>query len=259
MNARPAPNGPDALTEAAAALGRALAAAGNAVAFTGAGLSTESGIPDYRSPGGIWDQYKPIDFNDFLASDQARRAFWRRKFATHGTVAAARPNRGHRALAELVRRGRLTAIITQNVDGLHQQSGVPDEAIIELHGNTTYAVCLDCGTRYELEPIRARFEAGELPVCACGGLVKTATISFGQAMPEGPMRRAEAATQACDLFLAMGTSLVVYPAAGFPLAAKRNGATLVIVNREATPLDGAADLVIRAEIGALLGAAAGVP
>lgn len=245
----------------AAALRDAFGAAKRAVAFTGAGLSTESGIPDYRSPGGIWDRFRPVDFDAFLASAESRREFWRRKFATHGAVAGAEPNRGHRALAELVRRGGLVAVITQNVDGLHQKSGVPGDKVIELHGNSTYAACLACGERHELEPIRAGFEAtGEPPVCAsCGGLVKTATISFGQAMPAEPMRQAEAAARACDLFVAMGTSLVVYPAAGFPVIAKRNGARLVIVNREPTPLDPHADLVIRAEIGPLLGAAVGVP
>ncbi|MFQ5785448.1 MAG: NAD-dependent deacetylase [Alphaproteobacteria bacterium] len=232
----------------------------NAVVFTGAGISTESGIPDYRSPGGIWDRYRPVDFEDFMASEDMRREFWRRKFATHGAVEQARPSRGHRAVAELVRRGRVSAVITQNVDGLHQRSGVPERRIIELHGNTTYAKCLDCGARYGLAPIRAAFEAdGTLPECdACGGLVKTATISFGQAMPEIEMRRAEQETLACDLFIAVGSSLRVYPAAGFPAAAKRNGARLVILNREPTELDPLADLLVHDEIGPALGAAVGV-
>ena len=145
-------------------------------------------------------------------------------------------------------------MITQNVDNLHQQSGVPAEQVIELHGNASYATCLECGLRHELEPFRAPFEErGELPACrACGGLVKVATISFGQPMPAGPMARAEAATLACDLFLVLGSSLLVYPAAGFPLAAKRNGAALVIVNREPTDQDGYADLVLHDEIGAVL-------
>lgn len=250
----------EATKDAAAALQALVAGARHAVAFTGAGLSTESGIPDFRSPGGIWDRYKPIDFADFLASEDARRAFWKRKFATHPTVAAAEPNRGHRALAALVGTGRVATIVTQNIDGLHQRAGVNPDRVVELHGNTTYAVCLACAARHELEPIRVAFEAtGTTPRCDCGGLVKTGTISFGQPMPAEPMRRAQDAALACDLFLAMGSSLVVYPAAGFPLLAKRNGAPLVIVNREATPLDGAADLVVRAEIGPLLGALAGVP
>ena len=231
-----------------------------AVIFTGAGISTESGIPDFRSPGGIWSKYKPVQFDDFLASSEMRREAWRRKFAVHGTLSQARPNRGHEAVAALVRRGKVASVITQNVDGLHQLSGVPDEAVIELHGNTTYAACLDCAERYELEPIREAFLRDEtLPECGrCGGIVKTATISFGQAMPAGPMRRAVGETLACDLFLAVGSSLVVYPAAGFPIMARENGARLVILNREATDLDPIAHLVLHREIGETLARAVGL-
>ncbi len=231
-----------------------------AVVFTGAGISTESGIPDFRSPGGIWTKYRPVDFADFLRSEDMRREAWRRKFATHGAVQDAKPNLGHRAVAELVRRGKVPSVITQNIDGLHQRSGVPDDRVIELHGNTTYARCLDCGERHELAPIQSAFLADEtLPLCrACGGLVKTATISFGQQMPDDAMRRAEAESLRCDLFLAIGSSLTVYPAAGFPALAKHNGASLVILNREPTELDPLADLVLNAEIGPTLGAAVGV-
>jgi len=230
------------------------------VIFTGAGISTESGIPDFRSPGGIWTKNQPIEFSEFLASEAMRREAWRRKIAIDRVMAQAQPNRGHRAVAELVRRGKAAAVITQNIDNLHQNSGVPAERVIELHGNGTYATCLDCATRYELAPIYAAFEQDEtLPICrACEGIVKTATISFGQAMPQEPMRRAEEETLACDLFIAIGSSLVVYPAAGFPAMAKRNGAKLVILNREPTPLDALADLTVRAEIGQALGEAAGV-
>jgi NAD-dependent deacetylase len=166
----------------------------------------------------------------------------------------ARPSRGHRALASLVASGKMPAVITQNIDGLHQAAGISAERVIELHGNGTYATCLACGRRHELDWIRARFESdGEAPACqACGGVVKPATISFGQAMPEAAMRRAHELARACDLFLAIGSSLVVYPAAGLPLVAKESGATLVIVNREPTDLDDAADLVIRADIGSVL-------
>ena len=242
------------------ALRRLLDAAGRAVVFTGAGISTESGIPDFRSPGGIWDKNRPIEFQDFLASEETRRESWRRKCATHETIKRARPNLGHRAVAELVRRGTASSVITQNIDGLHQTSGVPDDRVIELHGNTTYAHCLDCGLRHELEPIREAFLAEEtLPVCrTCGGMVKAATISFGQAMPEDAMRRAEDETLACDLFLGIGSSLVVYPAAGLPIMAKRNGARLVILNREPTELDVFADLVLNLEIGATLSAVVGL-
>ena len=221
------------------------------VPFTGAGISTESGIPDFRSPGGLWTQNKPIPFDEFLASQEARNESWRRRFAMDAQFRAARPNRGHLALAMLHRTGKTPAVITQNIDNLHQDSGLPPEAVIELHGNTTYATCLECARRYELDWVRARFERGNgcAPDCECGGYIKTATVSFGQAMPQEQMQRAEEATLACDLFLAIGSSLVVWPAAGFPLLAKRNGAKLVIVNREPTDFDGEADLVVRAQIG----------
>ena len=242
-----------------AALARLIDDAERAVVFTGAGISTESGIPDFRSPGGIWTRMAPIDFDDFLASEEARRETWRRRFALQETLDQARPNRGHRAVAELVRRGTVSSVITQNIDGLHQESGVPAEQVIELHGNTTYAQCLDCGSRHELEDVHAVFEReGAAPRCVrCKGFVKTATISFGQAMPLAPMRRAEDETLAADLFIVLGSSLVVYPAAGFPELAKRNGAALVIVNREPTGLDAIADLVLNRAIGETLGAAVG--
>jgi NAD-dependent deacetylase len=231
-----------------------------AVVFTGAGISTESGIPDFRSPGGIWTRMAPIDFADFLASEEARRETWRRRFAMEEIFRGAAPNRGHRAVAELVRRGKVGAVITQNIDGLHQASCIPSERVIELHGNTTYAHCLDCARHYELEVVRAAFERDETtPICDdCGGFVKTATISFGQAMPPAAMRRAETETIAADLFIVAGSSLFVYPAAAFPELAKRYGATLVIVNREPTGLDGIADLVLPRSIGETLGAAIGV-
>ena len=237
-----------------------IGAAKRIVAFTGAGISTESGIPDFRSPGGIWTRYKPIYFDDFMASEEMRRESWRRKFATDETMLKAEPNAGHRALAKLAEQGRLSAVITQNIDGLHQRSGIPDSKVIELHGNATYATCLDCGHRHELEPIREAFlGSGRLPVCEkCDGTVKTATISFGQAMPEIPMLRAQEEVMACDLCLVLGSSLVVYPAAGFPLMAKQKGARLAIVNRDPTDQDAEADLVIHAEIGPTLSRAVGV-
>ena len=230
------------------------------VAFTGAGISTESGIPDFRSPGGIWTKYQPIYFDDFMASEEMRRESWRRKFATDETMLKAEPNAGHRALAKLVEQGKMTAIITQNVDGLHQRSGVPESKIIELHGNTTYATCLDCGHRHELEPIKKAFQAhGTLPVCErCEGIVKTATISFGQAMPEIQMARAQDETLQCDLFIVLGSSLVVYPAAGFPRIAKRRGARLAILNRDPTDQDEDADLVLHSEIGPTMSRVVGV-
>ena len=242
-----------------AELKRMIEEAARIVIFTGAGISTESGIPDFRSPGGIWTRMRPIDFSEFMSSEEARRESWRRRFATDGTMREAEPNRGHRAVATLMNRGKAGAVITQNIDGLHQASGVPADRVIELHGNTTYAHCLDCGQRYEIEDIRIEFErTGDAPNCqSCGGYVKTATISFGQSMPPAAMIRAEQETLGCDLFIAIGSSLVVYPAAGFPELAARNGIRLVILNREPTGLDPYADLVLHREIGVTLGQAVG--
>jgi NAD-dependent protein deacetylase/lipoamidase len=222
--------------------------------FTGAGISTECGIPDFRSPGGLWTKNRPIDFDEFLASREMRAESWRRRFAMEESFAKAKPGRGHRALASLYRVGKVLGLVTQNIDNLHQVSGIRPEDVVELHGNTTYAVCLDCGQRYELAWVREKFEAGgaHAPDCACGGPIKTATVSFGQAMPVEAMQRAEELTRQCDLFLAIGSSLVVWPAAGFPLLAKRSGAALVIINREPTEFDEIADLVVHNDIGDVL-------
>jgi NAD-dependent deacetylase len=224
------------------------------VAFTGAGISTECGIPDFRSPGGLWSNNMPIHFQSFLSSPDMRIEAWRRKFAMEDAFRSAQPGRGHRAIAHLIRIGKASCVITQNIDNLHQSSGVPDDRVIELHGNGSFAHCLDCGCRHELDEVRTVFEAdGAPPDCRdCGGIVKTATVSFGQAMPEEAMARAEAATLDCDLFLSIGSSLVVFPAAGFPLMAKRNGARLVIINRDPTDFDDIADLVIGEDIGTVL-------
>ena len=231
--------------------------AGRLVVFTGAGISTESGIPDFRSPGGVWSRMKPITYQEFVASETMRREAWTRTFSGVAGWVGAKPNAGHLAVARLVAAGRASSVITQNVDNLHQDSGVPAELVIELHGNASYATCLECGLRHELEVLKQSFLGrGEVPACRdCGGLVKTATISFGQAMPQAAMARAEAEALACDLFLVLGSSLLVYPAAGLPVTARRNGAALAIVNREETPLDGMADLVIREDIGPVLSAA----
>jgi NAD-dependent deacetylase len=225
------------------------------VPFTGAGISTECGIPDFRSPGGLWTKHKPIPFDEFLASQEARNESWHRRFAMDEQFTAARPGRGHLALASLYRAGKVPGLVTQNIDNLHQASGIAPQDVIELHGNTTYASCLDCADRYELSWVRERLQAsnGCAPDCPqCGGFVKTATIAFGQAMPERAMQRAQELTLSCDLFLAIGSSLLVWPAAGFPLMAKRNDARLVIVNREATEFDEIADLVVRQDIGTVL-------
>jgi NAD-dependent deacetylase len=236
-------------------LGEMIAAAKLIVPFTGAGISTESGIPDFRSPGGLWSRNRPIDFEEFLASQDARDESWRRRFAMEATFAQAKPTRGHRALASLYRAGKIPAVITQNIDNLHQASGFAAEDVIELHGNTTYARCIGCGQRYELSWVKQRFEPdGAAPDCTiCNEPVKTATVSFGQAMPEAEMHRATELAQRSDLFVAIGSSLVVWPAAGFPLMAKEAGAKLVIINREPTDQDDVADLVLRYDIGETLG------
>jgi len=239
------------LQTAVAHLGDLVGGASMIIPFTGAGISTECGIPDFRSPGGFWTRNKPIQFEDFLKSREMRDESWRRRFAMEDSFGGAKPGRGHRALASLYKAGKSPGVVTQNIDNLHQASGIAAEHVVELHGNTTFATCLDCGRRYEIAEIRMRFEAdgGCAPDCACGGFIKTATVSFGQAMPEAAMRRAEALTRDCELFLVVGSSLVVWPAAGFPAMAKRNGAALVIVNREPTEFDEFADLVIRHDIG----------
>lgn len=236
------------------ALADLIAAARHVVVFTGAGMSTESGIPDFRSPGGIWTRMQPIQFGDFVRSPEARHESWRRTFSGERGLAGKAPNQGHQILADWMKAGKVAHIITQNVDNLHQLAGAPDEQITELHGNAGYARCLDCGRRHELQDLRGEYErTGQVRACdGCGGLLKTATISFGQPMPEAQMARAERETLACDLFVSIGSSLQVYPAAGFPELAKGNGAGLAIINREATALDAIADLVIHAEIGATL-------
>ncbi len=225
------------------------------VFFTGAGISTESGIPDFRSPGtGLWTKMQPIQFQDFIASEEVRQESWRRRFSGDRVWRDAEPNSGHYAVARLVELGKSIAVITQNVDNLHQNAGVPDDMVIELHGNNSYAKCLSCSTRYEMADIEQQFQQHErVDACSrCGGIVKSATISFGQAMPEDAMVRAQAAVEQCDLMIVAGSSLVVYPAAGFPEYAKHLGAKLAILNREETPLDYAADIVLHREIGPTL-------
>jgi NAD-dependent deacetylase len=241
-------------------LAKLISNARRAVVFTGAGISTESGIPDFRSPGGYWSKNRVIYFDEFVRSRDARVEAWTRLFDGRGSIRTATPNAGHRAVAKLVEQGKVTEVITQNIDGLHQAAGVPAEKVIEVHGNATFAKCLECGLRHEFDDIEPVFKATrEPPVCrGCKGIVKSATISFGQPMPEIEMERASDAALECDLMLAIGSSLVVYPAAGLPIAAKRHGAKLVILNREPTELDHLADLVVNAEIGPTLSRVVGV-
>jgi NAD-dependent deacetylase len=225
-----------------------------AVLFTGAGVSTECGVPDYRSPGGLWSQVKPIEFKDWLASPARRLDGWKRYFQIRDSFKDVRPGRGHRAMADLIHRSHAAAIVTQNIDDLHCVSGVPPDRIIELHGNGTYARCLACAERFDLDWVRAIVETeNRAPDCPqCGGIVKSGTVSFGQSMPEAAMSAARAATEAADLFLAIGSSLQVYPAAGFPILAANAGVPLVIINGEETPLDSMAALVVHGDIGSIL-------
>ena len=237
-----------------------IAGASRIVGFTGAGISTESGIPDFRSPNGVWARNRIVDFQEFVSSEDGRIEYWRQKVEAWPAMREARPNAGHYAFAELHRQGKLEALVTQNIDRLHQQSGLPGDKVLELHGTTTEAVCLSCGDRITSDEACRRVQAGErAPRCRlCGGLLKPATISFGQSMPLDVMERAYHAAESCDLLVAVGSSLVVEPAASIPRVAKHAGARLLIVNRDSTPLDGIADSVVRGEIGDVLPAMVGV-
>jgi NAD-dependent deacetylase len=247
----------DVAGQAAGALERAgglLAGARRVVVFSGAGVSTDSGIPDFRSPGGLWTRYDPrqLGFRRYVSDPAARRLAWRLRRELQRLEA--RPNPAHLACVRLAEAGRLAGVITQNIDGLHTDAGLPPELVCEVHGTGRQFVCLACGERGPMGEAVARVEAGEEdPAClACGGIIKAATVSFGQNIPADVWARAEALTGACDAFVAVGSSLVVQPAASLPVRAARQGATLVIVNREPTPLDGLADAVLRGEAGTLL-------
>ncbi|SRR5216684_758428 len=221
------------------------------VVFTGAGISTESGIPDFRSPGGIWTRYTPITFQEYVSSEKARVESWRRRLETHEAHKNAKPNIGHYFVQSLDQKGKLIGLITQNVDGLHSVAGLPDEKIVELHGSTRKVICLKCDKLFDPDEIVKRL-VGDFasPKCdACGGILKSATVSFGQAMPQQAMRQAQEWTETAEIFIIMGSSLQVQPAASFPVLAKRNGALLAIINREATPLDDYADFVHQGAIG----------
>jgi NAD-dependent deacetylase len=246
----------DGMDEAIDELAGLVQRARRAVIFTGAGISTECGVPDFRSPGGLWERVKPTPFKEFVASEPARLKAWRNYREIHASFRDVTPGRGHRVCAGLVADGHAAAVVTQNIDDLHRRSGVAGERIVELHGNGTYAKCLSCGERHELAWVWEYLEReGRPPLCAvCGGLVKSATIAFGQPMPEAAMQKAAALTRASDLFLAIGSSLTVYPAAALPVLAAELGIPLVIINGEATPLDPMARRVLRGDIGVILGA-----
>ena len=230
------------------------------VGFSGAGISTESGIPDFRSPNGVWARNRTVYFDEFLRNEEDRIEYWRQKVESWPDMRDAEPNAGHLAFVELVRQGKLTALITQNIDRLHQRAGLSDEMVLELHGTTTEAVCLSCGDRVDMNQAVQRVLDGErAPQCrACRGYLKPATISFGQAMPQDVLSEAKRASESCDVFLAVGSSLVVQPAASLPLLAKHVGAKLIIINRTETPLDPMADLVVHDEIGKVLPAMVGL-
>jgi NAD-dependent deacetylase len=236
------------------ALAALLRAAKRILVFTGAGVSTESGIPDFRSPGGIWDRYPMVYYDEFLRDPEAQRNYWRRSRATYPVIAAAEPNSAHLAIARLDALGKLLRVVTQNIDGLHQRAGTPAEKVIELHGSNHEVTCVECAARTPRQAIQAELVAGvEVPHCArCGGLLKNCTVSFGQALPEAALRAAEAAARSCDLCLVIGSSLVVYPAAYVPIYATDAGAPLVIVNATPTPLDSLARLILRGQAGAIL-------
>ncbi len=226
------------------------------IVFVGAGLSTESGIPDFRSPGGIWDRYNPEDFyfQNFVASEQSRQKYWQMATEMYATIREAQPNPAHLAIAELERLGRLDRVITQNIDGLHFKAGNSPEKVIELHGTALFVYCLSCKKRYDRDEIQGRLQKGiKAPYCDdCGGILKPATISFGQSMPEKETQEAFERAALADLFMVIGSSLAVQPAASLPQTAKRNKARLVIINRDSTPLDGIADLVIHGQAGPVM-------
>ena len=224
------------------------------VFFTGAGISTNSGIPDFRGPRGVWKTSTPIYFQDFISSKEKRIESWKRKFSNELSIDSAKPNSGHLKLAEIMDKKKEAHLITQNVDNLHQDSGIDDSKITELHGNATYAKCLDCLKKYELDSLKKEFlETKEPPTCnECEGIIKTATVSFGQAMPEEEMVTAQRVSIQSDLFICLGSSLAVFPAADLPLLAKETGANLIIVNNESTQMDHLSDLVINRDISEVL-------
>ena len=234
-------------------IARKISQSGKNIFFTGAGISTESGIPDYRSKGGIWDKFRPVYFDEFMSSKQARIEYWRRKAELYPDLVQAKPNPGHISLARLHETGLLQAVITQNIDGLHQESGLPDEKVIELHGNTRRARCMSCDKIVSIHEVQKRIEQGDLaPECECGGYLKSDTVSFGQSMPEAKTERATELSRNCECFIAVGSTLLVQPAALMPLFAKQSGAFLAIINLSDTPYDEMCDVLIREKAGDVL-------
>jgi NAD-dependent deacetylase len=226
------------------------------IAFTGAGISTESGISDFRSPGGVWDRYRIVTYQEFLSSREARIEYWRMKKELYKEIQTARPNRAHKALARLEEIGKLSCLVTQNIDGLHQDAGNSPDIIIELHGTNRKAICLGCGNSWRIEEIHIRLGKGDIdPQCEhCNGLIKPATVSFGQPMPEAEMLRAYQCARNCDLLLMIGSSLQVEPAASIPREAYNAGAKLIFINKTETPWDLMASVIFRESAGEVLGA-----
>lgn len=208
------------------------------VVLTGAGISTASGIPDFRSPGGRWSSYQPVPIQDFLGSQASREAYWRYKGETWQVIRAAEPNPAHRALVALADRDRLSLLVTQNVDGLHARSGFPADRLVHIHGTDAEVTCLSCGRREPREVAQRAWEAGEaVPLCPCGEAWKPATISFGQSLVARDLERAFSASRACDLFVAIGTSLAVGPINEMLSLAAGAGAKVAILTASATPFD----------------------
>ena len=223
------------------------------VAFTGAGISTESGIPDYRSQGGLWDKFTPVYFQDFMAERSARIEYWNQRMAMEKGLKIAAPNKGHKALAKLHALGKLNALITQNIDGLHQAAGIPDKDLIELHGNTRRVRCMSCGQLFPWDGVEKQILDGDpAPECDCGGYLKPDTVSFGQAMPEAETQRAAELSAQSDLFIVVGSTLLVQPASLMPVYAREGGAFLAILNLSETPMDNICDLLIRESAGPVL-------
>ncbi len=222
------------------------------VAFSGAGISTESGLSDFRSPGGLWDRYRVVTYPEFLRSHEARREYWSMRRELIPGLLAARPNPAHEALAELEQQGKLHGVITQNIDGLHQDAG--SREVIELHGTNRSAACLSCGKQWPIEEIQLRLEGGDLdPHCdQCDGLIKPETVSFGQSMPKEFLDKAMQLAENCDLMLMIGSSLEVQPAAALPIIAHEGGAKLIFINRDPTQFDEFADLLVHSSAGDFL-------
>lgn len=237
------------LEEARSTLRKVVQDASQICFFTGAGISTHSGIPDFRSPGGIWSRYRIIEYSEFVQSEAARREDWERRFHMAKLFAEAKPNAAHNFIAALVKQGRANGVITQNIDGLHQRAGMADDKVVEFHGTGAYAHCLSCGKRHEVDDVQNHIEeTGSIPDCGCGGLIKAAVVSFGESLPERNIIRAQTMIEKADLVIAIGSSLQVWPASGLLELASHRGAELVIINREATPFDDMARWVLRGDL-----------